>query len=55
MEISNLQEKVFRVMIVKMSQDLRKKVEVKTDKLQETYNKEIADLKIKQTEMKKSN
>ena len=39
-----------RLMIVKMIQNLRNKLEAKIDKLQETLNKEI-DLKIKQTEI----
>ena len=36
LDINNLNEKDFRVMIVKMIQDLRNKLEPKTDKLQET-------------------
>ena len=39
-----------RLMIVKMIQNLRNKLETKINKLQETLNKEI-DLKIKQTEI----
>ena len=36
-----------------MIQDLgKKKLEAKIDKLQETFNKEAEDLKIKQAEMK---
>ena len=38
-------------MIVKMIQDLGNKLEVKTDKLQETLSKEIEDLRIKQAVM----
>ena len=38
-------------MIVKMIQDLRNKLEAKIDKLQETMNKEIKDLKIKQADI----
>ena len=34
-EISNLPEKEFRIMIVKMSQDLRKKMQAKIEKTQE--------------------
>lgn len=41
-------------MIVKVSQDLRKKLEAKIDKLQERVNKEIEDLKIKQAEMQET-
>ena len=42
--------KDFRLMIVKMIQDLGNKLEAKTDKLQETLSKEI-DLRTKQAEM----
>ena len=38
-------------MILKMIQNLRNKLEAKIDKLQETLNEEIEDLKIKQAEM----
>ena len=50
-EISNLHEKDFRIMIVRMIQDLRKKLEAKINKLQEYFNKEIEDLKNKQAEI----
>ena len=50
-EIINLHKKDFRLMIVKMIQDLGNKLEAKIDKLQETLSKEIEDLKIKQAEM----
>ena len=50
-EISNLPEKEFRVMIVKMTQGLRNRMEVQTEKIQEIFNKELEDLKNKQTEM----
>ena len=46
-EIISLQEKDFRLMIVKMIQDIGNKLEAKTDKLQETLSKEIQDLKLK--------
>ena len=52
MEVNNLHKKDFRVMIVRMIQDLRKNLEAKMDKLQETLNKEIEDLKNKQAEMR---
>ena len=39
-EIGNLPEKEFRIMIVKMIQDLRKRMEVKNGKMQETFNKD---------------
>ena len=38
MEISNLPEKEFRIMIVKMIQDLRKRMEAQTEKIQEIFN-----------------
>ena len=50
-EIGNLHEKEFRVMIVKMIQDLRKRKEAQTEKIQEMFNKELEDLKNTQTEM----
>ena len=47
LEISSLHEKNFRIMIIKMIQDLGKKLEARTDKLEEKLKKEIEDLKIK--------
>ena len=44
-EIGSLPEKEFRVMIVKMMQNLGKRLE----KIQETFNKDLEDLKSKQT------
>ena len=52
MEIGNLPEKEFRIMIVKMIQDLRKNYEPKTEKMQEIFTKDLQELKKKQTEMK---
>ena len=46
-EIDNLLEKVFRVMIVKMIQNLGNRME----KIQETFNKDLEELKSKQTMM----
>ena len=46
-EIGNLPEKEFRVMIVKMIQDLGKRME----KIQEMFNKDLEELKSKQTMM----
>ena len=51
MEIISLQEKDFRLMILKMIQDTWNKLEAKVDNLQETLSKEIQDLKLKQAEM----
>ena len=46
-EICNLPEKEFRVMIVKMIQNLGNRME----KIQETFNKDLEELKSKQTVM----
>ena len=46
-EIGKLPEKEFRIMIVKMIQDLRKRME----KTQEMFNKDPEQLKSKQTMM----
>ena len=46
-EIGNLLKKEFRVMIVKMIQNLRNRME----KIQETFNKDLEELKSKQTGM----
>ena len=50
-ELGNLPEKEFRIMIVKMIQDLRKRMEAKIEKMQEMFNKDLEELKNKQTEM----
>ena len=46
-EIGNLPEKEFRVMTVNMIQNLRNRME----KIQETFNKDLEELKSKQTVM----
>ena len=46
-EIDNLSEKEFRVMVVRMIQDLRKRMEAQVKKLQEMSNEELEDLKNK--------
>ena len=46
-EIGNLPEKEFRIMIVKMIQDLGKRMEAKTEKMQEMCNKDPEELKNK--------
>ena len=51
MEIGNLPEKEFRIMIVKMIQDLGKRMEVKIEKMQEMFIKDPEELNNKQTEM----
>ena len=50
-EIGNLPEKEFRIMIVKMIQDLGKRMEAKIEKMQEMFNKDLDEIKNKQTEM----
>ena len=51
MEIGNLPEKEFRVMIVKMIQDLRNRMEAQIETIQEMFNKDPEELKKKQIEM----
>ena len=50
-EILSLQEKNFRLLMLKMMQDIGNKLEAKMDNLQETLTKEIQDIKLKQEEM----
>ena len=47
-EIGNLPEKEFRIMIVMMIQDLRKRMEAKIENLQEMLTKDLKELKNKQ-------
>ena len=47
-EMGKLSEKQFRIMTVKMIQDLRKRME----KMQEIFTKDLEELRNKQTEMK---
>ena len=47
-EIGNLPEKEFRVVIVKMIQNLRNRMEARTEKIQEMINKDLEELKNKQ-------
>ena len=49
-EIGNIPEKEFRIMIVKMIQDLRKRMEAKIEKMQEIFNKDLEELKDKHLE-----
>ena len=46
-EILSLQEKHFRLLMLKMVQDIGNKLEAKMDNLQETLAKEIQDIKLK--------
>ena len=50
-EIISLQEKYFRLLILKMMQGIGNKLEAKMDNLQETLTKEIQDIKLKQEEV----
>ena len=50
-EIGNLPEKEFRIMIVKMIWDLKKRMEAMIKKMQEMFKKDLEELKNKQTEM----
>ena len=52
-KIDNLPEKEFRIMIVKMIQDIGKRMEAKIEKMQEIFNKDLEELQNKQTEMNK--
>ena len=51
MDIGNLPEKEFRIITVKMIQDLGKRMEAKIEKMQEMLTKDLEELKNKQTEM----
>ena len=48
MEIGNISEKEFRIMIVKMVQDLGKRREAKIEKMKEMFIKDLQELKNKQ-------
>ena len=47
-ETGNLPEKEFRIIIVKMIQDLGKRMEAKIKKMQEMFTKDLEELKNKQ-------
>ena len=47
-EKGNLREKEFSVLIVKMIQDLGKRLGAQTERIQEMFNKELKTLKNKQ-------
>ena len=53
-DTGNLPEKEFRIMIVKMIQDLRKRMEAKIEKMQEMFNKDLEELKNKHLEKLKN-
>ena len=46
-ETGNLPEKEFRVTIVKVIQDLRKRMQTQIRKIQEMFNKDLEELKNK--------
>ena len=46
-EILSLQEKDFRLLMLKMMQDIGNKLEAKMGNLEETLSKEIQDIKLK--------
>ena len=47
-EIGNLPEKEFRLVIVKMIQNLGNRMETRIEKIQEMFNKDLEELKNKQ-------
>ena len=47
MEIGILPEKEFKIMIVKMIQDLGKRMEAKVEKMQEVITKDLEEMKTK--------
>ena len=47
-EIGNISEKEFRIMIVKMVQDLGKRREAKIEEMKEMFIKDLQELKNKQ-------
>ena len=49
MGIGSLPEKEFRIMIVKMIQDLGKRMEAKIEKMQKMFNEDLEELKNRQT------
>ena len=51
MEIGNLPEKEFKIMIVKMTQNLRKRMEATIEKIQEMFTKDLEELKNRLTRM----
>ena len=45
MEIANLSEKEFRIIIVRMIQDIRERIEARIKKMQEMFNRGLEELK----------
>ena len=50
-EIGKIPEKEFRIMIMKLTQHLGKRMEAKIEKMQEMFTKDLEELKNKETEM----
>ena len=48
-EIGNLPEKEFRIMIVKKNEDLWERMEAKIERIQEMFTKDLEEFKSKQT------
>ena len=48
-EIGNLPEKEFRIMIVKKIEDLGERMEAKIERIQEMFTKDLEEFKSKQT------
>ena len=44
-EIGNLPDKEFRIMMVKMIQNLEYKLELRIEKMQERFNKDLEEIK----------
>ena len=54
-KIDNLLEKEFRIMIVKMIQDLRKRMEAWNEMMQEMFNRDLGDIQNRVEECSKRN
>jgi len=50
-DVGNIPQKVFRIMIMNMIQDLGKSMEAKIEKIQEMFTKDLQELKNKESEM----
>ena len=51
LEIGNLPEKELRIIIVKITQDVRRRMEAQTEKIQEMFSKKLKNIRHKQTEL----
>ena len=50
LEVGNLPEKEFRIMIAKMIQDLGKRMAARIEKMQEMFNKDLEELRTNRDE-----